>query len=163
MNFPKYCVKNDCTYLTIVGTSHSFKLHTFETLIYNLWVWYQSQGKWYYCIRSCNSQAYSKTILMLAHQCLFKKFKIFLQHTRVYTRMSSKNTTMPKSNILENNLLLICMNMVGALVSPMGIITHSHRLYLIRNVVFWIFSSAIQHYQYLLQRLIYVKYFALPI
>ena len=31
----KYCTKSkkDCTYLTVVGTGHSFKLHTFELLM----------------------------------------------------------------------------------------------------------------------------------
>ena len=35
MNLQKYCTKpkNDCTYFTVVATGHSFKLHTFKSLM----------------------------------------------------------------------------------------------------------------------------------
>ena len=36
INLQKYCTnpKNDCTYFTVVGTGHLFKLYTFESLMY---------------------------------------------------------------------------------------------------------------------------------
>ena len=77
-------------------------------------------------------------------------------------RMSSRNTAMPESNILENRLSMICMDMAGAFIRTMGITTHLYILYLIMNVVFGNFLSAIWYCQYLLQRLIDVKYFTLP-
>ena len=78
-------------------------------------------------------------------------------------RMSSRNTAMPESNILENRLFIVFKNMAGVLVSPVGITTHSYRLYLIKKVVFRISSSAIWHYKYPLGRLIDMEYFTLPI
>ena len=59
--------------------------------------------------------------------------------------MLSRNTTMPESKISENKLLIVCINAVGELFSPLGIIIHSYRPYLIRNAVFRIPPSAIQH------------------
>ena len=38
--------------------------------------------------------------------------------------MSSRNTAMPEFNIKENRLFMVCMNIAGAFVSPMGIKTH---------------------------------------
>ena len=38
--------------------------------------------------------------------------------------ISSRNTVMPESNILENKLFIVCMNIAGVFVSFMGIITH---------------------------------------
>ena len=36
MDLRKYCIrpKNDCTYFTVVGTGHSLKFHTFESLMH---------------------------------------------------------------------------------------------------------------------------------
>ena len=80
-----------------------------------------------------------------------------------YTRISSRNTAMPKSNILENRFSMVHMNMVGAFISPMGITTHLYRPYLTRKAVFGTSLSAIWHCQYPMQIQIDVKYFVIPI
>ena len=80
-----------------------------------------------------------------------------------YLEISSRNTAMPESNILENKLFMVPMNMVGIFASPMGVTTHSYGPYLVRNAVFGISSSAIQHCQYPLQGSIDMIYFTLPI
>ena len=80
-----------------------------------------------------------------------------------YTRISSRNTAMPESNILENRLFMVYINVAGAFISPMSITTYLYRPYLMRKAIFGISSSEIWHCQYPLQRSIDVKYFSLPI
>ena len=65
-----------------------------------------------------------------------------------YMRISSRSTATPESNISENRLFMVYMNVAGAFVSSMGITTHSYRLYFIRKAVFGVFSLAIQYCQY---------------
>ena len=79
-----------------------------------------------------------------------------------YISMPSTNTTITESSILENILFMVSMNEAGALVSPMGIATHSYRMNLITNMVFGVSSSAIWHCQYPPSRPIDMKYFILP-
>ena len=55
-----------------------------------------------------------------------------------YTRISSRNTATLESNTSKNRLFMVHMNVAGALVSPMGIMTHSLIPYLMRKVVFGI-------------------------
>ena len=47
----------------------------------------------------------------------------------------------------SNRLFIVCMNVAGAFISPIGITTHLYSLYWVRNAVFGIFSLAIWHYQ----------------
>ena len=67
----------------------------------------------------------------------------------MYINMSSKKTT-TWSTMSLNKLFIICMNIARAFVNPMGIMIHLYSPYWVKNSVFGIYSSAIQHYQYLL-------------
>ena len=65
--------------------------------------------------------------------------------------ISSRNTATSESNMLENKSFMVCMNVAGAFVSPMGITTQSYRLYLVSKAVFGISLSAIWYCQYQMQ------------
>ena len=167
INLWKYYIKckNNCTYLTVVGTSHLFflKIHTFELLMC-MTLDVISKPK--------NIVVLSKKLHLLSLQYNIYRFKYtsnLLSNVKCSftvsecTKISSRNTATIESNMAENRLVMICMNMAGAFISPMGIATHLYRLYLIKKVVFRISSSQICYCQYLLQRLIDVEYFILPI
>ena len=68
-------------------------------------------------------------------------------HQVLYINILSKKTTTPWSSMSSNKLFIICMNVSGAFISPIGITTHLYSPYQVRNAVFGMSSSAIQHYQ----------------
>ena len=56
--------------------------------------------------------------------------------------MLFKNTAMRVSNISENKLFMVCINMAGALVSFMGITYHLYGQLFIKYAVFRVSASA---------------------
>ena len=136
----------------VVGFGHSLRLFTFDSLIFRpSRVMLNPRNVVVFCSQ-LHSFSLQQNSCLCQHENTFSSSLKCSSYVVVYMSMSYKKTTNPLFSIFMNTLFIICMNVAGAFVRPIGIKIHLYSPYQVKNTVFitflLLYSTSSNHCEY---------------